>query len=111
MVTVTIQQDMSSIPPMTSSIIDLTSRPESPKHRRGHDDEAYTNLILENKRLEERLDKHGARLYMLEQLEIPHQVSKVVSEVVTEAVDWVMQAPLRNFFRDLPEADMKETLR
>nr|GFB12304.1 hypothetical protein [Tanacetum cinerariifolium] len=31
MVTVTIQQDMSSIPPMTSPIIDLTSRPESPK--------------------------------------------------------------------------------
>nr|GEX56404.1 histone deacetylase 14 [Tanacetum cinerariifolium] len=31
MVSVTIQQDMSSIPPMTSPIIDLTSRPESPK--------------------------------------------------------------------------------
>nr|GEW40740.1 retrovirus-related Pol polyprotein from transposon TNT 1-94 [Tanacetum cinerariifolium] len=29
-VSVTIQQDMSSIPPMTSPIIDLTSRPESP---------------------------------------------------------------------------------
>nr|GFC18777.1 hypothetical protein [Tanacetum cinerariifolium] len=31
MVSVTIQQDMSSIPPMTTLIIDLTSRPESPK--------------------------------------------------------------------------------
>nr|GFC96945.1 hypothetical protein [Tanacetum cinerariifolium] len=31
MVSVPIQQDMSSIPPMTSPIIDLTSRPESPK--------------------------------------------------------------------------------
>nr|GEX31667.1 hypothetical protein [Tanacetum cinerariifolium] len=31
MVSITIQQDMSSIPPMTSPIIDLTSRPESPK--------------------------------------------------------------------------------
>nr|GFB33364.1 hypothetical protein [Tanacetum cinerariifolium] len=31
MVSVTIQQDMSSIPPMTSPIIDLTLRPESPK--------------------------------------------------------------------------------
>nr|GEU88248.1 monodehydroascorbate reductase [Tanacetum cinerariifolium] len=31
MVSVTIQQDISSIPPMTSPIIDLTSRPESPK--------------------------------------------------------------------------------
>nr|GEV40581.1 copia protein [Tanacetum cinerariifolium] len=31
MVSVTIQQDMSSIPPMTSPIIDLCSRPKSPK--------------------------------------------------------------------------------
>nr|GEW81971.1 retrovirus-related Pol polyprotein from transposon TNT 1-94 [Tanacetum cinerariifolium] len=68
MVSVTIQQDMSSILPMTSPIIDLSSRPESPK------------------------------------------VSKAVSEVVTDAVDWAMQAPLRNQFRDLPEADMKEIL-
>nr|GEX39751.1 hypothetical protein [Tanacetum cinerariifolium] len=37
-------------------------------------------------------------------------VSKAVSEVVTDAVDWAMQAPLRNRFRDLPETDMKEIL-
>nr|GEW61640.1 hypothetical protein [Tanacetum cinerariifolium] len=88
MVSVTVQQDMSSIPPMTTPTIDLTSRPESPK----------------------RLDSHGARLYILEQLDIPHQVNKVVNEVVTDAVDWAMQAPLRNRFRDIPEADMKEIL-
>nr|GEZ74657.1 hypothetical protein [Tanacetum cinerariifolium] len=68
------------------------------------------NLIQENKGLEERLDKHGARLYTLEQLDIPHQVSKAVSEVVTEVIDWAMQAPLRNRFKDLPEADMKEII-
>nr|GEV50927.1 integrase, catalytic region, zinc finger, CCHC-type, peptidase aspartic, catalytic [Tanacetum cinerariifolium] len=33
-----------------------------------------------------------------------------VCEVVTDTVDWAMQAPLRNRFRDLPEADMKEIL-
>nr|GEV49080.1 hypothetical protein [Tanacetum cinerariifolium] len=60
--------------------------------------------------MKERLDKHGARLYTLEQLDIPQQVSIAVSEVVTDAVDWAMQAPLRNRFRDLPEADMKEIL-
>nr|GEY87576.1 monodehydroascorbate reductase [Tanacetum cinerariifolium] len=37
-------------------------------------------------------------------------VSIAVSEVVTDAVDWAMQAPLRNRFRDLLEADMKEIL-
>nr|GEY01355.1 hypothetical protein [Tanacetum cinerariifolium] len=68
------------------------------------------NLIQENKGLEERLDSHGSRLYTLEQLDIPHQVSKAVSEVVTKAIDWAMQAPLRNRFRDLPKADMKEIL-
>nr|GEY01158.1 hypothetical protein [Tanacetum cinerariifolium] len=145
MVSVPIQQDMSSIPPMTSSIIDLTSRPKSPKvhqqfkatttetttttttlpsppyqqqssveammmMRIGKLEHIMANLIQENKGLEERLDKHGARLYTLEQLDIPHQVNKAISEVVTEAVDWAMQAPLRNRFRDLPEADMKEIL-
>nr|GEX17499.1 E-beta-farnesene synthase [Tanacetum cinerariifolium] len=31
------------------------------------------NLIQENKRLKQRLDSHGARLYTLKQLDIPHQ--------------------------------------
>nr|GEX93074.1 hypothetical protein [Tanacetum cinerariifolium] len=140
MVFVTIQQDMSSIPPMMSPIIDLTSRPEYPKvHQKfkattttttlppppsqqqstaeammmkgiGKLEHVMANLIQENKGLKERLDKHGACLYTLEQLDIPHQVNKVISEVVTEAVDWAMQAPLRNRFRDLPEADIKEIL-
>nr|GFA06194.1 hypothetical protein [Tanacetum cinerariifolium] len=146
MVSVTIQQDMYSIPPMTSPIINLTSRPESPKvhqqlkatptetttttttsllppyqHQQSTTDamimkrigdlkHIMVNLIQENKKLEQRLDSHGARLYTLEKLDIPHQVSKAVNEVVTDAVDWAMQAPLRNRFRDLPEADMKEIL-
>nr|GEU71988.1 hypothetical protein [Tanacetum cinerariifolium] len=37
-------------------------------------------------------------------------VKRIVSEVVTDAVDWAIQAPLCNRFRDLPEADMKEIL-
>nr|GEY01750.1 hypothetical protein [Tanacetum cinerariifolium] len=114
MVTVTIQQDMSSIPPMTSPIIDLTSRPESPKvhqqfkatvtettttttttlppppaqqqsiaeammmKRISKLEHIMANLIQKNKGLEERLDNHGSRLYTLEQLDIPHQVSKAV---------------------------------
>ncbi|GKD91775.1 hypothetical protein Tco_1367282, partial [Tanacetum coccineum] len=52
--------------------------------------------------LEERLDKHGSRLYKLENLNIPHRVSKAVDEIVTDAVDWAMQAPLRARFSDLP---------
>ncbi|GKF48007.1 hypothetical protein Tco_0141258, partial [Tanacetum coccineum] len=56
------------------------------------------------------LDKHGSRLYKLENLNIPHQVSKAIDEIVTDAVDWAMQAPLRACFRDLPTVDIKEIL-
>nr|GEX92184.1 monodehydroascorbate reductase [Tanacetum cinerariifolium] len=135
-----------SISLMTSPIIDLSSRPVSPKvhqqfkatttdttttttttvpppqaqqqstteammvKRIGKLEHILADLIQVNKNIEERLDKHGARLYTLKQLDIPQQVSIVVSEVVTDAVDWAMQAPLRNRFKDLPEADMKEIL-
>nr|GFA37638.1 reverse transcriptase [Tanacetum cinerariifolium] len=68
MVSVTIQQDTSSIPPMTTPIIDLTLRTDSPN------------------------------------------VSKAVDEIVTDAVNWAIQAPLWNRFRDLPEVDMKKIL-
>nr|GEV78414.1 putative ribonuclease H-like domain-containing protein [Tanacetum cinerariifolium] len=67
-------------------------------------------LIQVNKDIEDRLDSHVSHLYTLEQLDIPQRVNIAVSEVVTDAVDWAMQAPLRNRFRDLPEADMKEIL-
>nr|GFD51219.1 hypothetical protein [Tanacetum cinerariifolium] len=98
MVSITIQQDTSSIPPMTTPIIDLTSRPGSPKvhqllkataietttttiihpppsqpqqsttdsmmmKRIGELEHIMANLIQDNKRLEQRLEIHGARLY------------------------------------------------
>nr|GEW54122.1 ribonuclease H-like domain-containing protein [Tanacetum cinerariifolium]GEW54129.1 ribonuclease H-like domain-containing protein [Tanacetum cinerariifolium] len=100
MVSVTIQQDTFAIPPMTTLVIDLTSRPDSPNAHR----------TLQATHLEERLDSHGARLYTLENLDVPQQVSKVVDEIVTDAVDRDIQASLQNRFRDLPEADMKEIL-
>nr|GEV10928.1 putative reverse transcriptase domain-containing protein [Tanacetum cinerariifolium] len=146
MVSVTIQQDMSTIPPMTTPIINLTSRPDSsnahrplqttvtkttmttttthPPPPQPQQSTTYSmlikcidelkqimaNLVQDNKHLEERLDSHGVRLYTLENLDIPQQVSKVVNEIVTDAVDWAIQALLQNRFRDLPEADMKEII-
>nr|GEY71535.1 retrovirus-related Pol polyprotein from transposon TNT 1-94 [Tanacetum cinerariifolium] len=106
-VSVTIQQDTSSIPPMTTPIIDLTSRPDSPNVHRplqatatetttttttthppppqpqqstidsmlmkriSELEQIMANLIQDNKHLEESLDNHGARLYTLENLDIP----------------------------------------
>ncbi|GJY77779.1 hypothetical protein Tco_0483580 [Tanacetum coccineum] len=156
MVSVTIHQDTSAIPPMTSPVIDLVSspvidlvsRPDSPNVHRplpttatatatttttittlplppqpqqgssdptllkhiGELEQHIADLVDANQALEERLDKHGSRLYRLENQDIPNQVRKAVDEIVTDAVDWAMQAPLRERFRDLPEADMKEIL-
>nr|GFA37925.1 hypothetical protein [Tanacetum cinerariifolium] len=140
MVFVSIQQDTSLIPPMTTPVIDLSSRPKSPNvhqplkatttdtttttihlppsqppqsttdsmlMKRIH---IMANLIQVNKNLEERLDNHEAHLYTLENLDIPQQVSKAMDEIVTDAVDWAIQALLWNRFRGLPVADMKEIL-
>nr|GEV20593.1 retrovirus-related Pol polyprotein from transposon TNT 1-94 [Tanacetum cinerariifolium] len=142
MVSVTIQQDTSAIPPMTTLVIDLTSRLDSPNvhrplqatatktittttttttthppppqpqqsttdsmliKRTSKLEQIMVNLIQDNKYLEE-------RLYTLENLDIPQQVSKAVDEIVTDAIDFAIQAPLWNLFKDLPEADMKEIL-
>nr|GEY15574.1 histone deacetylase 14 [Tanacetum cinerariifolium] len=141
MVSVTIQQDMSSMPPMTSPIIDLTSRPKSPKvhqqfkaiatettttttitlppppdqqqstaeammmKRIGKLEHVMANLIQENKGLEERLYKHGARLYTLEQLDIPHQVSKALYEALEKSMN---RDHSQELAQDLAEARKKK---
>ncbi|GJU70601.1 hypothetical protein Tco_1256860 [Tanacetum coccineum] len=120
-VTVPIHQDTSSVPLMTTLVIDLTVSqpvsttvqallPTSTTTRIGELEQHMADLLQDNLALEERLDKHGSRLYKLENLDIPYQVRKVVDEIVTDDVDWAIQAPLRDRFRDLPKADMKEIL-
>ncbi|GJT98451.1 hypothetical protein Tco_1093969 [Tanacetum coccineum] len=78
--------------------------------RIGKLEQHMANLLQDNLALGERLDKHGTRLYNLEKLDIPYKVSQAVDEIVTDAVGWAMQAPLRARFRDLPIVDMKEIL-
>ncbi|GJR45046.1 hypothetical protein Tco_1313149 [Tanacetum coccineum] len=109
MVMVPIHQDTSSVPPMTTLAIDLTVSylisitihaplPTSTATLKQH----MADLIQSNLALEERLEKHGSRLYNLENLNIPHKASQAVDEIVTDAVDWAMQALLRARFSDLP---------
>nr|GEU46224.1 hypothetical protein [Tanacetum cinerariifolium] len=140
MVSVLIHQDTSLVPPMTTPVIDLatsqsgsplptstaatsiitttTSLPSPPQQsttdpilvkRIGKLEHHMADLLQYNLALEERLDKHGSRLYKSENLNIPYQVSKAI-EIVTDAVDWAMQAPLRARFSDLLAVDMKEIL-
>ncbi|GJV36822.1 hypothetical protein Tco_0753584 [Tanacetum coccineum] len=142
MVLVPIQQDTSSVPPITTPVIDLTkSQSDSPLptstaiistittttttlpppppqpqqstanpilvKRIGKLERHMADLIQNNLALEERLHKQGSRLYNLENLNIPHKVSQVVDEIVTDVVDWAMQAPLRARFMDLPTKSLE----
>ncbi|GJQ90659.1 hypothetical protein Tco_0001798 [Tanacetum coccineum] len=76
----------------------------------GELEQHMVNLIQDNSTLEERLNKQGSRLHNLENLNIPQKVSKAGDEIVTNAFDWALQAPLHARFRDLPKANMKEIL-
>ncbi|GJZ38306.1 retrovirus-related pol polyprotein from transposon TNT 1-94 [Tanacetum coccineum] len=107
MVSVPIHQDTSSVPLMTTPVINLTkSQSDSPLPT----STATTLTIITTTTLPPPPPSSSHWLYKLENLNIPHQVSKAVDEIVADAVDWAMQAPLRARFRDLPTVDMKEIL-
>ncbi|GJR66114.1 hypothetical protein Tco_0012179 [Tanacetum coccineum] len=99
-----------------TTTIPLTPQPQQSTtypilvRRIGKLEQHMADLLQDNLALGERLDKHGTRLYNLEKLGIPHKVSQAIDEIVTDAVDWAMQAPLRACFRYLPTVDMKEIL-
>nr|GEU40788.1 hypothetical protein [Tanacetum cinerariifolium] len=52
----------------------------------------------------------STRVFMLELRDLPHKIDQTVNEVVKEAVQTALQAPLREHFSDLSEADIKEIL-
>nr|GEY74542.1 hypothetical protein [Tanacetum cinerariifolium] len=87
MISVPIHQDTSSVPPMTTLVIDLMTS------------QSGSSLLTSS----------ATTSTKLENLNIPHQVSKVVDEIVTDAVDWAMQAPLQARFNQLL-SDKEEAL-
>nr|GEV74575.1 retrovirus-related Pol polyprotein from transposon TNT 1-94 [Tanacetum cinerariifolium] len=52
----------------------------------------------------------GSRVFTLELRDLPHKIDEAFRESVKEAVYIALQAPLRDHFRELPEAEMKEIL-
>ncbi|GJV05958.1 hypothetical protein Tco_1343614 [Tanacetum coccineum] len=105
-----------------TAIITTTSLPPPPPQpqqstadpilvrRIGELEQHMADLLQDNLSLGERLDKHGTRLYNLEKFDIRHKLRQAVEEIVTDVVDWAMQAPLPARFRDLSTVDMKEIL-
>nr|GFA60314.1 hypothetical protein [Tanacetum cinerariifolium] len=49
-------------------------------------------------------------VFNLELWDLPHKINQTINKVVKEAVHIALQALLRDRFRELPEADMKEIL-
>nr|GEX95671.1 retrovirus-related Pol polyprotein from transposon TNT 1-94 [Tanacetum cinerariifolium] len=52
----------------------------------------------------------GSWVFTLELRDLPYKINEAFRESVKEAVHIALQAPLRDRFRELPEADMKEIL-
>ncbi|GJR35134.1 hypothetical protein Tco_1210818 [Tanacetum coccineum] len=89
MISVPIHQDTSSVPPMTTPVIDLTNTSDPIFEKRiGELEQHMTDLIQNSLAREERLDKQRTQLYNLENLNIPHKVNQAVDEIVTDAIDW-----------------------
>ncbi|GJY84327.1 retrovirus-related pol polyprotein from transposon TNT 1-94 [Tanacetum coccineum] len=82
MVTFLIYQVSSLVPPLSTPVIDLL--PPKP------------NV--------------GSRVFTLELRDLTYKINQTVNEVVKEAVHVALQAPLKDRFRELPKADMKEIL-
>ncbi|GJX18507.1 retrovirus-related pol polyprotein from transposon TNT 1-94, partial [Tanacetum coccineum] len=130
MVFVTIQQDISVFPPMTSPVIGPVPRPDSPNVHwplpttttittAATTTNFYARLSGENQALEIVLDKQGSRINKLENIDLPkmireqtvefidsqeidQKINESVKEVVISSVKHAMRAPLRARFKDLP---------
>ncbi|GKC31208.1 hypothetical protein Tco_1038502 [Tanacetum coccineum] len=99
MVTVPIHQASSLVLPLSTLIIDLS--PPNPK---------FSGLEQKSKTLDNTTQNLGSRVFTLELRDMPHKINQTVNEVVKEAVHVAIQAPLRDRFRELPKANIKEIL-
>nr|GEU82057.1 hypothetical protein [Tanacetum cinerariifolium] len=91
MVTIPIHQASSSVPLLSTPIIDLSPpKPVSP--------------------LDKTTQALASRFYKLEHHDLYSKIDKQVNEVVKEAVHNALQAPLHERFKDLSEFQMKEIL-
>ncbi|GJU23549.1 hypothetical protein Tco_1156891 [Tanacetum coccineum] len=131
----TIQQDTSIIPPMTSPVIDLVTRPDSPnvhwplpttttttaapttttttttlplppQPQQGSSDSILIKRMGELKQHIADFVEENSSL----ETKIDRKIEESVKEVVISSVKHAMRAPLRARFKDLPTSDMKEIL-
>ncbi|GKC84691.1 hypothetical protein Tco_1140408 [Tanacetum coccineum] len=97
MVSVTIQQDTSVIPLMTSPVIAY-------RESSGRKSSSGSTAMDLPKMIREQT------VEFIDSQEIDRKINESVKEVVISSVKHAMRAPLRARFKDLPTSDMKESL-
>nr|GEU77759.1 retrovirus-related Pol polyprotein from transposon TNT 1-94 [Tanacetum cinerariifolium] len=111
MVTVPIHQASSSIPPLSTPIIDLSPpNPTSFMARVTALEQKLAAFEPKSKTLDNTTQNLGSRVFTLELRDLPYKIDEAFYESMKEAVHIALQASLRDRFRELPEADMKEIL-
>nr|GEY91885.1 hypothetical protein [Tanacetum cinerariifolium] len=70
----------------------------------------FSDLKQKNKTLDNTSRNLRSMVFILEVRDLPHKIDEAVCKSVKEAVHIALQAPLRDRFRELPEADMKEII-
>ncbi|GKB80956.1 hypothetical protein Tco_0947851 [Tanacetum coccineum] len=142
MFTVPIHQASSSVPPLSTPVINLSPPkpvsspfrvptttvittttlllPPPPQQQSKIDSELSAHVLeletrcaeleKKNNNMEDTSQNLGSRVFMLELRDLPHKIDQTVNEVVKDVVRTALQAPLKERFKDLPEADMKEML-
>ncbi|GJY15637.1 hypothetical protein Tco_0386059 [Tanacetum coccineum] len=113
MVSVLIYQASSSVPPLSTPVIYLSPPKPTPSTPQAPVFTATTSTTTTTRPLPPLPQQQittDSEVFTLELRDLPHKIDEVVHENVKEAVQIALQAPLRDRFRDLPEADMKEML-
>nr|GEV13199.1 retrovirus-related Pol polyprotein from transposon TNT 1-94 [Tanacetum cinerariifolium] len=121
MVTILSHQASSSVPPLSTPIIDLSPPKLVPVITQAPIFTTTTTTTtlplpppppqqsISYYELVARVDL-GSKVFTLELRDPPHKIDQTVNTVIKEVVHIALQASLRDRFRELPEADMKEIL-
>ncbi|GKB45040.1 hypothetical protein Tco_0889982 [Tanacetum coccineum] len=118
MVTVLIHQASSSVPPLSTPVIDLTppkpisSIVKEPVFTATTKTTTTTLPLPPPPQQQSSKDPDlASHVSTLEQFyDLPHKINQTVNKVVKESVQIALQAPLYECFRDLSKAEMKEIL-
>ncbi|GJR37081.1 hypothetical protein Tco_1212765 [Tanacetum coccineum] len=113
MVTVLIYQASYIVPPLSTSMIGLSPPKPVPSTTQAPIFTATTTTTTTTLPLSpppQQQSSTDSEVFTLELRDLPHKINQTVNEVVKEVVHVALQAPLRDRFRELPEADMKEIL-